>query len=164
MPDAFDILGLEARFDLTAAEVRAAYLARVSGGAGGGVGGGGDEAALNAAKVALMDAEMRGNMLLARLGGPSKEASRELPDGFLMSMMSAREELESAAARRAAGEVDQWRRWAEAERDGHIARVSALFKESQADLQGAGKRLATIRRELNAWRYIERMLEQIGAL
>src|SRR5690242_15612371 len=82
--DAFELLGLEARFDLTAGEVRAAYLARV-----GGVhpDRGGDEsegaAGLNAAKTALSDPESRANLLLARMGGPSKEINRELPEGFL---------------------------------------------------------------------------------
>lgn len=174
MPDAFDILGLEARFDLTAAEVRAAYLARVGGEEGGSrksEGGSGEEggAALNAAKTVLMDAEGRANLLLARLGGPGKDACRELPDGFLMTMMEAREELEAASAKRDSAGVERWREWAEGQRDGHVARVGALFKEhlgggGAGGVGGAGGRLTMVRRELNAWRYIERMLEQIGAL
>lgn len=154
MADAFDILGLEPRFDLTAGEVRAAYLARA----------GGDEAGaeLNAAKVALMDAETRANLLLHRLGGPSKEVSRDLPPGFLMSMMEAREELEAASAARDAAGVEKWRVWAEGARDGHVARVGALFASLGPKPDGAA--LSAVRRELNAWRYIERMLEQIGEL
>jgi hypothetical protein len=166
VPDAFDLLGLEARFDLTVGEVRAAYLARVAGGGAGESGRGGEEdgsAALNAAKMAIGDPESRANLLLARLGGPSKEVNRELPDGFLMKVMEAREELEAAASRRDSMEIEKWRKWAEGERDGHIARVAGLFADVRAGkLTGAG--LTAVRKELNAWRYVERMLEQIGEL
>ena len=166
MPDAFDILGLPPTFDLTVADVRAAYLTRVRGEQGGAaaVGDDGEAAsALNAAKTALSDAETRANLLLARLGGPPKETYRELPDGFLMAMMEAREELEAASANRDAAGIDRWKCWAEQQRDGHIARVRELFNEHVVEA-GTGKKLLTIRRELNAWRYIERMLELIEAL
>lgn len=174
VPDAFDLLGLEPRFDLTAGEVRAAYLARV-----GGVHPDGGErergrwgaeetedgraSALNAAKTALSDPETRANLLLARLGGPSKEVNRDLPEGFLMKMMEAREELEAAAARRDGSGIERWHGWAERERDGHIARVGTLFAEARAG-KPTGVGLTAVRQELNAWRYIERMLEQIGEL
>lgn len=173
VPDAFDLLGLEPRFDLTSGEVRAAYLARVGGvhpdrEAGERVSGGAGEnvegaSALNAAKMALADPETRANILLARLGGASKDVNRDLPDGFLMKMMEAREELEAAASRRDGAGIERWRGWAEKERDGHIARVGGLFAEVAAG-KPTGVGLTAVRQELNAWRYIERMLEQIGEL
>jgi hypothetical protein len=112
--------------------------------------------------MTLLDPEARANLLLARLGGPSKEVSRELPDGFLMKMMEAREELEAAATRRDGAAVERWREWAERERDGHITRVGELFKAFAVAREG--KVLSDVRRELNAWRYVERMVEQIGEL
>ena len=164
--DAFEVLGLEARFDLTAEEVRAAYLARVGSvhpDRGGEEGEGGEGAAkLNAAKMTLSDPESRANLLLARMGGPSKEVNRELPEGFLMTMMEAREKLEGAASRRDSAGIEKWRGWAAEERDGHIARVGALFEEARVKREGA--LLTAVRKELNAWRYIERMLEQVEEL
>ncbi|MBY0308842.1 MAG: hypothetical protein K2Q09_08880, partial [Phycisphaerales bacterium] len=147
MPDAFDMLGLAARFDLSADDVRSAYLARVGGARGRrgseeagwpGVGEEGERhaAALNLAKSTLMNPEARANALLLRLGGPSREVSRELPDGFLAQMMEAREGLESAAAARDGSGVARWTAWAEGERDGYVARVGALFKEFESSRQG----------------------------
>lgn len=164
--DAFDLLGLEARFDLTPAEVRAAYLARAGTVHPDAAGGGGEEgaaAALNAAKMAVSDPETRANLLLARLGGASSDVSRALPDGFLMTMMEAREGMEDAASRRDRAEIERWRVWAERERDGHIARVGALLEAARVN-KPTGVGLSGVRQELNAWRYIERMLEQIGEL
>ncbi|MFT3685780.1 MAG: iron-sulfur cluster co-chaperone HscB C-terminal domain-containing protein [Phycisphaerales bacterium] len=166
MPDAFDVLGLPAKFDLTPGEVRAAYLARVGAGGGGNKaeGGSGEEgdAALNAAKMTLSDPEARANLLLSRFGGPSKEVSRDLPDGFLMQMMEVREDLEAAAERGDRAGVEKWLAWAEKERDGYVAQVGELFRRYETER--SGKVLSEIRKTLNAWRYIERMVEQMEAL
>ncbi|MDP1663057.1 MAG: iron-sulfur cluster co-chaperone HscB C-terminal domain-containing protein [Phycisphaerales bacterium] len=165
MADAFDLLGLEARFDLTPERVRAAYLARAGAVHPDAVPGGEDgaAAALNAAKTAVSDPETRANLLLARLGGASSDVSRALPDGFLMKMMEAREGMEEAASRRDGAAIERWRGWAERERDGHIARVGALLEAARLG-KPTGVGLSEVRQELNAWRYIERMLEQIGEL
>jgi hypothetical protein len=154
VPDAFDVLGLPAKFDLSVGEVRAAYLAKV--------GSGGEDAVLNAAKMTLSDPEARANLLVSRFGGPSKEVSRDLPDGFLMQMMEVREDLEAAAERGDRAGVEKWLAWAEKERDGYIARVGELFR--RFEVEKTGKLLSEIRRTLNAWRYIERMVEQMEAL
>lgn len=153
--DAFDMLGLEPRFDLNAADLQRAFLALSASAHPDRAGG--DEvraAALNAARQALADPEQRANALLARLGGPAKEADRSLPEGFLAAMMDARERLEDARARGDAGAVDGWLAWAEERRSGHVRAVGALFAACPVDT-------AAVRRELNAWRYIERMIEQI---
>lgn len=155
VPDAFDLLGLEPRFDLDPAEVQRAFLAqsarlhpdRQTG----------DELAaarLNTARQTLADPEQRATALLLRLGGPSKEQDRTLPDGFLPAMMEARERLEDARAARDAAAVDAWLEWAEGRRREHVAQVSGLFAGQPVDVRA-------VRRELNAWRYIERMIEQI---
>lgn len=150
VPDAFDILGVEPSLDLSAAAVRAAFLARAAQV--------GDEQApaLNAAKGVLLDAEQRAGLLLARLGGPSASADRSLPDGFLMAMMQAREDAEAAIASNDAAKIDAFIAWAETQRDGHIARLRPLL------IAGASPdALKLARRELNAWRYIERMIQQL---
>ncbi len=135
-------------------------------------------ARLNAAKAVLDDPEQRAGALLARLGGPAKEHDRTLPDGFLLEMMEARERMESERNDPAA--VACWEDWGESRRRAHMAEAARLFAQLLAGPQqqaaagpgvpapgpGAesGRRdvLRAIRRELNAWRYIERMLEQLA--
>jgi molecular chaperone HscB len=159
--DAFDILGLPAKFDLTAAEIQRAYLARITSlhpDARGGIEDP-EVARLNAAKQTLDDPESRASTLLTRLGGASKEQDRSLPDGFLMRMMAAREALDEAKAAGRTAEVDRFVDEAEREREGHIREVGRLFGAAAGGDRGA---LKAIRRELNAWRYIERLLEQVG--
>lgn len=161
MPDAFDILGVPARFDLDAAAVQRAFLARSAEVHPDRTAGDEELAAeLNAARQTLNDPERRANALLARLGGPSKEADRSLPDGFLMGMMSLREQAEAASGDPA--QLEHWMDEAERRRRAHIETTGAAF----AAIQRAGSAPSTpslrdIRRELNAWRYIERMIEQL---
>lgn len=162
--DAFEVLGLVPRFEIDPVELQAAYLTRARlvhpdhAGEGGDHGSAdGPIAALNAARAQLADPERRANVLLARLGGPAPEADRSLPAGFLASIMEAREELASAQARGDTPATERWVHWAEARRSEHAARVGMLLATaapSQAVLRDA-------RRELNAWRYIERMIEQL---
>lgn len=163
--DPFETLGLPRRFDLDPALVRRAWL-RASGSlhpdrAGGDALDEADvarlSARLNGARRTLDDPERRADALLALLGGPAKGADQSLPDGFLMEMMRVREELESAAGDPA--RLAELERWAGEQREGFIGRVGALF-DGCSESPDAGA-LASIRLELNAWRYIERMLEQI---
>jgi DnaJ-domain-containing protein 1 len=125
----------------------------------GGEDGAQDSAALNDARATLADPERRANALLALLGGPTKEEDNALPDGFLMDMMEVREELEAAHASSDAGETARLGAWADEQRADYIARVSGLF--GQLGATPSRDELGAIRRQLNAWRYIERMLEQI---
>ncbi len=165
--DAFDILGLEPRFDLDPSAIRRAYLARagtahpdragppVDGNA---VGPEASAAALNVARATLENPERRATALLARLGGPGKEADRSLPDGFLMQMMDIREQIAAAA------DKAPFIAWGEQQRAQHIRRAADLFTTAVAsahDSASVTPTLKAIRRELNAWRYIERLIEQI---
>jgi DnaJ-domain-containing protein 1 len=157
--DPFARLGFAQLFDIDPAQVQRAYLKRCA-----------DlhpdrmrdpllqaeaareSARLNEARAVLLDDEKRANALLALMGGPGPSEDKSLPDGFLMRMMEVRQELEAAAQ----ADHERLAAWAEAERAGHIERVRALFAAPDA----AGG-LEAIRVELNAWRYIERMIEQI---
>jgi molecular chaperone HscB len=155
--DAFETLGLPARFDLDAEMIQRAYLA----GSGAVHGDEAESARLNAARITLEDPEKRALLLLTRLSGPGKEADRSLPDGFLMEMMEVRERIE--ADRGDPGAMDRWEDWGEAKRQGHIAAAGKLFEQAREERPTPGPQvLAAIRRELNAWRYIERMLEQLN--
>ena len=156
--DAFDILGLPPRFNLTEAEIERAWLSKIATTHPDASGDDDAEAAsaLNTAKDELEDSERRANLVLNRLGGPSAEQDNSLPDGFLMEIFSVREEMESRLASGSDAARDDLQQWASERRAEHIARVGGLF-DSADDPE---VRL-TIRRELNVWRYTERMIEQL---
>lgn len=181
--DPFDLLNLPARFDLDRAAIQAAYLARVTDAhpdravsptaAANPVAPDTDalSARLNRARETLADPERRADALVLRLHGPSRQQDRSLPDGFLMQMMEVREQIDAelATARASTGStrvaeddptLAKWLDWADARRDEHIAAVKRIL----ADIDGAidqAARLRLARRELNAWRYIERLVEQL---
>ncbi len=160
--DPFDLLGLPAAFQVDPAALARAYLARSAAAhpdLSDDPAAAGDSAALNQARQALEDPEMRADVLLTRLGGPSREADRTLPEGFLAEMMAVREELEAAGAAGDSAAAARLEEWAGGQRAEHIARVGAMFQGLTGEPAQAS--LKAIRRELNAWRYIERMLEQI---
>jgi molecular chaperone HscB len=160
--DPFDLLGIPPAFDVDPAALQRAWLAgsarlhpdRFAAGSTES-----DEArrlallaALNHSKTVLADPFQRAEALLARLGGAPKEADKSLPDGFLMEMLEVREQLEEAAVSGDAAAIGKWEDWAGEQRREAIRRVAGLFKDGALD---------EVRRELNAWRYIERMIEQL---
>lgn len=151
MHDPFAILGLPRRFDLTDAAIRRAFLAKVQSAH---PDAGGDQdigAALTKARDTLLNPESRADALLLLLGSPAKDADKSLPPGFLMEIMETREALDAALASKDAAELERLKAWATTERQNYIQTVAAAFAE------GDTKNLRTT---LNAWRYIERMLEQ----
>ncbi len=161
--DPFAVLGLPARFDLPPEVVRRAHMALIAQ-AHPDVAVGDAEseslvARLNSARADLEDPERRASALLARFGGPSKEQDRSLPPGFLLEIMETREAVEAAIAAGDAQETARWRAWAADQRRAYVARVGGLFA-ALAD-PPAPPSLAGIRLELNAWRYIERLIEQL---
>ncbi|MEM1329492.1 MAG: iron-sulfur cluster co-chaperone HscB C-terminal domain-containing protein [Planctomycetota bacterium] len=160
--DPFDLLGLRHSFELAPGEIRRAHRARVAAVHPDVSDVGSSEhataAVLNSARDELLDPERRANVLLARLGGPAASDDKSLPDGFLMEIMELRTEVEAALAQgesaRAAAQQA-----AETQRAEMISAVTKAF----ASLGDAPDRaaLASIRTRLNAWRYIERLVEQL---
>jgi molecular chaperone HscB len=161
--DPFDALGLPARFELPFSALERAYLARSAGAHPDATASDVDSnrisACLNESRQILENPESRAEALLARLGGPSKEADRSLPSGFLAQIMEVREAVEAA---RAAGDrtaLAAHERWAQQQRDQHIRSVGELFGALRD--RPSEPQLRAIRTELNAWRYVERMIEQL---
>ncbi len=158
--DPFALLGLPPEFDVDPARVERAWL-RLAGELHPDRTHEDDEsqgrlAQINESRQILLDPEQRANALLMRLGGSAMESDRSLPEGFLAEMMEVREQAEEA---RASGDTSRWeefRAWADARRQRHIESVRELFAGSPDE-----RALRSIRVELNAWRYIERMLEQL---
>lgn len=115
-------------------------------------------AGLNFARQTLLDPERRANVLLDLLGGPGQAADKSLPAGFLMEFMERREAAEAA---RDAGDRDSLSAHlasARAERERLLADVAARFGEAPSRPEARTE----IRRTLNALRYFERLLEQLG--
>ncbi len=164
-PDAFDLLGLAPTLDLPRDAIERAYLTHARRLHPDLVGS--DPRAqndaqqrssdLNRAARTLRDPEARANLLLARLGGPTKESDRSLPDGFLAQILETRMEIESTRGDPAAR--TRWEAWAQDQRAQYQKRCTALF--AALGPVPDGKARQAIRRELNAWRYIERLIEQL---
>ena len=158
--DPFDVLGVPPAFDLDQPALQRAYLARTADlHPDLGADDADDIARLNHARTALADPERRANALLARLGGPSKEADRTLPPDFLMRMMEVQESID--AARQAGEPLDDWHAWADKERESIIAAVGGRFRALSDPPDPES--LRDIRVHLNQWRYIERIIEQLDA-
>lgn len=167
MPDdAFALLGLPRGFDINAAALHAAFLrksaalhpdrlsdplAQAEAQR--------DSAALNDARLMLADDERRANLLLELLGGPAREHDKSLPDGFLARMLAVREDMDETLAGGVEADHERLRLWAADQRQAHIDAVRRGFAANGGRPDAAG--LAAIRQELNAWRYIERMIEQL---
>ena len=118
-----------------------------------------ESARLNAAWKFIEDEERRANLLLVRLGGPAPEADRSLPPEFLEEMLSTRMELEDAIASSDSEEIVRLSDWASSMKDELRTRVRQGL-HSLAD--GAGD-AASIRLDLNVWRYIQRMSDELAA-
>ena len=163
MTDPFSILGLPRTFDIDTGAVRRAYLARSSEVhpdlAAGDPEAARGMAALNEARAVLENPEKRANALLALLGGPRSDQDRSLPEGFLFEIMETRQEIEGAVKEGRPEERGRWERWAEEQRRAATEEVSRLFSALSSP-PGAGE-LGAIRTRLNAWRYIERLIEQL---
>lgn len=161
--DPFTLLGLPPAFDLEPCAVDRAYLARAAALhpdlAGDDPETAGRAAALNRAREVLRDPERRAGALITRLGGPDKSQDKSLPDGFLVEMLEIREAIEEAGRSRDPAELGRWRAWAAERRARHIEEVAALFRAAGPSPDEAARR--AIRRELNAWRYAERLIEQL---
>lgn len=114
-------------------------------------------AKVNEAYRVLRDEEGRANVLLELLGGPSREADRRLPDGFLPIIMMVREELAEAQLEGDEGKVKEIEDDAKAQREARLKGIGVMFEQPWSAEVGRAIRL-----ELNALRYYERLLEQVN--
>lgn len=153
----FELLNLKPGFDLDATRVERAYLSLAAAvhPDRAGEDASASTAELNQARDILRDPERRANAYLGWLGGKTKEEDRSLPPGFLADVMELREQVEEATSSGDPASKQRYLDAALARRAAFVARVSALFGTSPPPL-------AELRRELNAWRYVERLIEQLG--
>ena len=166
--DPFSLLGLPRTFDLDAEALQRAYLTQAARLHPDLSGLPQDEseaksAQLNEARTELLNPERRADRLLTLLGGPCKEADKALPTGFLMEIMETREAVEEALASKDPSQRTHWQHWAAEQRTRYIDLVRGQFA-ALASLTQPSERsthLKAIRQTLNAWRYIERLIEQL---
>jgi len=159
--DPFTLLGIEPEFPVDDSRLRQAWLKAT---AANHPDRAGDQdaahqtlSAVNQAYRTLSDPERAANALLAKLGGPSPDRAKALPDGFLMEMLEIRDELEESKASKDPEKIAKLEAWAAEQRGAWMARVTEQFAaHSEADDQRDA-----IRQSLNAWRYIERLIEQL---
>lgn len=160
MPDAFDLLELPAAFDLDPAALEASYLKAAAANHPDRFDDPLEQAdaadrtsAITGAQRALQDPESRARVLLARLG-VSTDSVGSPPPALLMEVMEVREELEAALHEQDDTEVARLRRWAQQRRTGHLDQIASLFITDPLDTDA-------VIAQLNALRYMQRMLEQI---
>jgi hypothetical protein len=159
----FSRLGLTPSFDLEPGAVERAFLRRIAlvhpDHAGDAEPEGADPVAtLTADRDVLLDPERRAGLLLSLLGGPAASQDHALPDGFLFEIMEIRQAMEEELAAEPAAARAKWQAWAMERRKEHVETLKPLFTRAAA---GESNLLGEIRRTLNAWRYVERMIEQL---
>ncbi len=157
--DPFTLLGLPPRFDLTPAEIDRAFWERARRAHPDLAGSDLSMSSLNEARRILADDELRANALLALLGGPSADQCRELPPAFLMEIMELREQIEELLAGADAATRQRVRDDVRAHRDACVRGIAQAFGDLADPPDPVS--LRDIRVQLNAWRYIERLIEQL---
>jgi molecular chaperone HscB len=122
-------------------------------------------AALNAAFQVLADDARRADWLVRELGGPREDEERAMPPAYLEDVLEWNEAIEEArgsapdspARARLASLADRL----EQERSATMQRLAALL----TPLPPRGSRaLRSARQELNAVRYLDRALRELGEL
>jgi molecular chaperone HscB len=120
-----------------------------------------ESARINEAYRTLKDPESRANALLEALGGSGKSDDKTLPPDLLMDMMELRERQQEAQAADDRATLAELHAQAQSKRQEHLATVARLFEQAMASTPADPEKLKAIRVELNALRYIERMIEQL---
>jgi molecular chaperone HscB len=164
--DPFALLGLPRTFNISMADLQAAYLKRTAALHPDRVSdpalqheAARQAARMNDARNTLANDEQRANALLILLGGPTREQDKSLPESFLIDMMEIRQELEHALQTGDEQVQKRLKHWAHDQRNVYITTLTDLFESARSESDQST--LREIRRQLNGWRYIERMIEQL---
>lgn len=104
----------------------------------------------------LSDPELRARALLALSGLELAEDKDKLPPELLVDVMEVREEMESAIESGNQSELERLRGWANEQRETYLEKLGVLLDDELDTAKAKAVRL-----ELNALRYMQRMLEQM---
>ena len=116
-----------------------------------------ESARLNSAWKMIEDEERRANLVLVRLGGAAPEEDRSLPPDFLQDILTIRMELEEAIASSDASEITRLRMWSETLK-------TELRERVRQGLEALGRGTgdaSEVRLDLNVWRYVQRMADEL---
>ncbi len=160
----FELLGVPPRFDLDEQALHQAFL-RATAEAHPDRATDSDEqmdlarraAAINAAYEQLKEPARRAEALVRMHGGPTASDDKSLPDGLLMEMLEIREQMDQAQAEGDQAKLDELRAWAEGQRKTYLQRIGEALSEPSP----TAAQCAQARTQLNALRYIDRMIEQL---
>jgi DnaJ-domain-containing protein 1 len=161
----FQILGIQPSFSISAEQIQRAYLQRLATthpdlglkNEDDSL----DPATLNQARDTLLNDEDRANLMLELVGGPSSKDT-SLPDGFLMEMMQLRSQIEEELEADPDEARPRWQQWADDRRTQTIDEISELYESLENAAEETQESIKqSIRTQLNAWRYTERLIEQL---
>lgn len=155
--DAFDILGLSPVFDIDLRQLRAVWMRRAAADHPDAAGSLEESTCVNEAYRVLVDPVLRAEALLVRRKAPEVDA-RQLPVGFLESMMELRERADEA--RGDAQRLAELRAHAEAGKRSALSDISEVFRADRGP-QITGESAQLIRSRINVARSFERMIEQL---
>ncbi|MAE62219.1 MAG: Fe-S protein assembly co-chaperone HscB [Planctomycetaceae bacterium] len=164
----FTLLGLQPRFDLDPQQLQRAFLKA-------GAANHPDRftdpdeqdeavrrsAQINAAHRQLKDPLDRAQILLDLLGSSNQTDGQALPDGFLFEMLEIREQVSDAQDADNQPQLEQLKQWAQQQRDQHLKTIAQHFDDALAANTLTDPVAQQINIQLNALRYIERMIEQL---
>lgn len=124
-----------------------------------------NSARLNHAFEVLLDPFLRADWLVERLGGPSDQDERQMPQAFLMEVMEWNEVLDEVGpAPEGSPERERLDRLARTLHDEHEARLAAIGASLTPLPPEGDEALRQVRQELNAVRYLSRALLRIRDL
>jgi molecular chaperone HscB len=120
-------------------------------------------AAINKAYLTLKNTFDRAAAMIALLAEKPIADTKQLPANLLMEMMEIREELEDAQASQNQAELDRLKQWADDQEKVYMQTIAAALNEA-VDLPAADRSesLNKATEQLNALRYIQRMLEEFS--
>jgi len=157
LSEAFQVLGVEVRFDLSSRDLRAAWMRRASVAHPDAAGAVDESARVNDAMRVLSDPIQRARALLELRGAAEVEAPSLSPE-FLLEMMELRERADECVGDAAA--TARLRGEAASRRDAAIGEIAAIFAASGAG-SIARERAMQVAEQISVVRAFERMLEQL---
>ncbi len=169
-PDAdhFALLGLPRRFDLTEADINAAYRQMARDTHPDRFGSASAEtiaratqlsAAVNDAHRTIADPVTRAAYLLTLAGGPAADEVREVPGNLLAEVLMLREQLEADKASGNQQALQQHRKGLERQRAATLTRIAAIASHI-AESDDLKKK--SLRIELNAIKYYDNLLRELA--
>ena len=155
--EAFQVLGVDPRFDISQRDLRAAWMRRAASTHPDASGAVDESARVNDAMRILSDPIQRAQALLEQRGAVTVDG-RAMPREFLLEMMDLRERADSCAGDRAA--TAELRTEATSRRDAAVAEIARLFSVS-ASLPPDPGVVEQVIGQINVIRAFERMVEQL---